>query len=44
MVKSFSLMANLNASVNYHSILTLENVGTKVTYGIFIILAPGVNP
>jgi len=35
-------VANLNATVFYCRILTLENVGTEVNYrGIFIKLAPG---
>jgi hypothetical protein len=33
---------NLNSSVIYHGILTVQNVGTAVNYyhGIFITLAP----
>ncbi len=36
------MKANLNATVIYHRILTLENVSTAQNYhGIFITLAPG---
>jgi hypothetical protein len=38
-------MANLNTSVIYQSIFSLENVGTAVNYrSIFITLAPWANP
>jgi hypothetical protein len=45
--KKFIILANggkQDTAVIYHSILTLENVGTVKNYkSIFIILAPGVN-
>jgi hypothetical protein len=35
------MVANLNATVIYRGLLTLENVGTAVNYrGTFIILTP----
>ncbi len=38
-------MVNLNSTVIYSGILTLENEGTRVFFGvIFITLAPGINP